>query len=162
MILVSACLLGLDTKYDGNSNAHSLILQYSSRGQYVPICPEQLGGLASPRPPAEIIQGSGDGVLDGTAVVLDDCGGDVTRQFKAGANQVIKIAALFPVTAAILKERSPSCGVNEIYDGTFSHKKKMGQGVTAALLRHAGIQVVSEEGLTEERLLQLLDADREV
>ncbi|MGI6092885.1 MAG: DUF523 domain-containing protein [Veillonellaceae bacterium] len=159
MILVSACLLGLDTKYDGKSNANELIIRYGCRGKYIPVCPEQLGGLPTPRLPVEIIGGTGDTVLECKAKVLENSGREVTCQFKAGAEQILKIVSTVPISAAILKERSPSCGVNQIYDGTFSHIVKQGRGITAAALKKTGIKLVSEEELTEERLLQLLADD---
>ncbi|MPM83153.1 hypothetical protein SDC9_130216 [bioreactor metagenome] len=159
MILVSACLLGLDTKYDGKSNTHELIIKYSGLGKYLPVCPEQLGGLTTPRLPVEIIGGAGDSVLANKAKALDNSGRDVTCQFKAGAEQLLKIINTVPISAAILKERSPSCGVNQIYDGTFSHIVRPGQGVTAAVLMKTGLTLVSEEELTEEKLQQLLAAD---
>lgn len=159
MILVSACLLGLNTKYDGKSNANELIIKYCGQGCYIPVCPEQLGGLSTPRLPAEIIGGQGNDVLKDKAKVFDEAGHDVTNCFLTGAGQLLKIVYLFKVTAAIMKERSPSCGVNQIYDGSFSHKKQPGQGISTALLRQAGVTVISEEELTEEFLKQLLAAD---
>lgn len=159
MILISACLLGLDTKYDGKANANQLIMKYCREGCFVPVCPEQLGGLTTPRHPAEIVGGQGVDVLEGNAKVLDDAGNDVTNQFLAGSEQLLRIVDLFQVTAAIMKERSPSCGVNQIYDGSFSHNRRLGQGVSVTALRQAGITVVSEEELTDELMKQLLTAD---
>jgi len=157
MILVSACLLGLNTKYNGESNAHSLIQRYSSSGKLIPVCPEQLGGLPTPREPVEIINGSGHEVLIGRCLTQGESGEVVISQFIKGANEVLKIAEMLNVTAAILKERSPSCGVNYIYDGSFAHRIIPGQGVTAALLREHKIPLYSEEDLTEELLKELLD-----
>ena len=159
MIIVSACLLGLNTKYDGSSNAQVLIQKYSSSGKYIPVCPEQLGGLPTPRSPVEIINGTGQDVLKGWCPVQGEQGEVVTPQFILGANEVLKIVEMVTVTAAILKERSPSCGVNNIYDGSFSHRIKPGQGVTAALLSEHNIPLYSEEGLTEEKLLELIRDD---
>lgn len=159
MILVSSCLLGLDTKYDGKSNANDLIIKYGYRGKYIPVCPEQLGGLTTPRLPVEIVGGTGDAVLESKAKALDNSGREVTCQFKAGAEQLLKIIKTVPISAAILKERSPSCGVNQIYDGTFSHIVQPGMGVAAATLQKTGITLVSEEELTEEKLQQLLTDD---
>jgi len=160
MIIVSACLLGLNAKYDGTTNAHALIRKFSSVGRYIPICPEQLGGLPTPRVPVEIIEGTGQDVLAGLCAVQGEQGEVVTPQFVRGANEVVKIVKMIKVTAAILKERSPSCGVNYIYDGSFSHYRKQGQGVTAAILIAHNIPVYSEEDLTEEKLKDLLDNDR--
>ena len=156
MIIVSACLLGLNTKYDGKTNAHALIQKYSAMGKFIPVCPEQLGGLSTPRVPVEIIGGTGQDVLSGRCVVQGEPGEVVTSEFILGAKEVLKIVRMFEVTAAILKERSPSCGVNYIYDGSFSHRMKLGQGVTAAILKEHNIPIYSEEGLTEERLVELL------
>lgn len=156
MIIVSSCLLGLNTKYDGKSNAHALLQKYSSLAKYIPVCPEQLGGLPTPRVPVEIINGTGQDVLSGRCAAQGEEGQVVTSEFILGAKEVLKIIEMVKVTAAILKERSPSCGVNHIYDGSFSHQIISGQGVTAALLKEHNIPIYSEEELTEERLLELL------
>ncbi|MDR3542471.1 MAG: DUF523 domain-containing protein [Desulfosporosinus sp.] len=156
MIIISACLLGLNTKYDGSTNAQALLQKYSAAGKFIPVCPEQLGGLSTPRVPVEIIGGTGQDVLRGRCEVQGKQGEVVTSEFIQGANEVIKIVEMVKVTAAILKERSPSCGVNYIYDGNFSHQIKSGQGVTAALLREHKIPIYSEEDLTEEMLIALL------
>lgn len=156
MILVSACLLGLNTRYDGTSNAHALLQKYSGLGKFLPVCPEQLGGLPTPRVPVEIIGGTGQDILRGQGSVQGKQGEAVTAEFSAGAREVAKVTALVTVSAAILKERSPSCGVNSIYDGSFSHVIKPGQGVTAALLKEKNIPIYSEEDLTEGLLNELL------
>ena len=156
MIIVSACLLGLNTKYDGKTNAHALIRKYCSMGKFIPICPEQLGGLPTPRFPVEIVEGTGQTVLSGRCQVRGVQGDIVTPQFIQGAKEVLKIAKMFKVTAAILKECSPSCGAHYIYDGSFSHRKMQGQGVTAALLKEHDIPTYSEAELTEEILAELL------
>lgn len=156
MIIVSACLLGLNTKYDGKSNAHALLQKYSVRGRFIPVCPEQLGGLPTPRVPVEIIDGTGQDVLAGRCAAQGEQGEVVTPQFIHGAKEIVKIVEMFQVTAAILKERSPSCGVNYIYDGSFKHCLISGQGVTAALLNEHNIPTYSEEELTEEKLKELL------
>ncbi len=161
MIIVSACLLGLNTKYDGKTNAHALIRKYSSSGKFIPVCPEQLGGLPTPRVPVEIIEGTGREVLHGKCIVQGEQGEVVTSEFILGATEVIKIVEMVTVTAAILKERSPSCGVNHIYDGSFSHRIKPGQGVTAAILEEHNIPSYSEVELTEEKLLELLSEDED-
>lgn len=159
MIIVSACLLGLNTKYDGTTNAHDLISKYSFYGKFIPVCPEQLGGLPTPRVPVEIIDGTGRDVLAGRCPVQGERGELVTSQFIQGAKEIVKIVEMFRVSAAILKERSPSCGVNYIYDGSFSHRRMPGQGVTAAILKEHNIPIYSEEDLTEELLEELLDDD---
>lgn len=159
MILVSACLLGLNTKYNGDSNCSDLISMYMSLGKFIPVCPEQLGGLPTPRPPSEISCGSGHDVLYGGKKVISIDGNDVTRQFINGAREVLKIARDFHVKYAILKEKSPSCGSTQIYDGTFSGRAQPGEGVTAALLRENGIIVYSEKDLNRENLERLLKED---
>ena len=111
----------------------------------IPICPEVLGGLSIPREPAEIVGGEGEDVLDGHAKVITNNGIDVTEQFIKGANETLKIALDLNATMVILKERSPSCGSSMIYSGEFNGNKKRGTGVTAALLKRNGIQVLSEE-----------------
>lgn len=156
MIIVSACLLGLNTTYNGEANATSLLQKYSVRGKFIPVCPEQLGGLPTPRIPVEIINGTGQDVLAGRSVVQGEQGDKVTPQFIKGAKEVLKIVEMFRVSAAILKERSPSCGVNYIYDGSFSHCRMPGQGVTAAILKEYNIPIYSEEDLTEELLKELV------
>lgn len=156
MIIVSACLLGLNTKYDGKTNEHALLQKYTAMAKFIPVCPEQLGGLPTPRVPVEIIDGTGQEVLCGRCVIQGEHGEVVTSEFILGAKEVLKIIKMVTVTAAILKERSPSCGVNCIYDGSFSHQIKSGQGVTAALLKQHNIPIYSEEELTEERLVELL------
>lgn len=156
MILVSSCLLGLDTKYNGNSNANELLIEYCCYGKFIPVCPEQLGGLSTPRAASEIIGGCGEDVLKGRCRVMSDSGVDETKEYIKGAEEVIKIVKMFPVKAAILKQRSPSCGNKQIYDGTFSGRKIDGEGVTAALLRKHNIPVYSEEDITRELLEKLI------
>ena len=152
MILVSSCLLGLNTRYDGGNNAHKLLLKYKDLQKFIPICPEVEGGLSIPRLPAEIVNGDGSKVLTGQARVLDCRGRDVTTAFVKGAKITAGKLSSHNITAAILKEGSPSCGVHRIYDGTFTKNKKAGQGVTAALLQQLNLPVYSEEELTEELL----------
>lgn len=156
MILVSACLLGLDTKYNGNSNANELLIKYSAHGKFIPFCPEILGGLPTPRPASEIIRGSGEDVLEGRARVMSKEGRDETENYIKGAMETAKLLALFPVTCAIMKQRSPSCGKNMIYDGTFSGARRHGKGVTAAVLEKYNIPIYTEEEITEDLLKKLL------
>ena len=159
MIIVSACLLGLNTKYDGKTNDCALLQKYSSIGKFIPVCPEQLGGLPTPRVPVEIIDGTGQDMLLGRSEVRGEQGEEVSSEFIQGAKEVLKIVEMVKVTAAILKERSPSCGVNYIYDGSFTHRIKPGQGVTAALLKEHNIPIYSDEELTEEKLRELIGND---
>jgi uncharacterized protein YbbK (DUF523 family) len=149
MKLVSACLLGCECRYDKKSVALPELEQVFEKGSLVPVCPEQLGGLPTPRNPAEIVGGDGFDVLDGKAKVIDNQGRDVTEQFLSGAYQTLKIARIVGAEEAILKEKSPSCGSQLIYDGTFTGTTKLGLGVTAALLIRNGLAVYSDELLKE-------------
>lgn len=160
MILISSCLLGIHSKYDGTTNnKNSVLMKYCYLGKYLAICPEQLGGLATPRSPVEIIRGSGEDVLKGKAETRNDQGQNVTNEFIKGAEQLLYICQNMPVSAAILKERSPSCGVHLIYDGSFKHVTKAGKGVAAAILSQNEIPLYSEEEITEELIRTLLEQD---
>jgi len=149
MLLVSACLLGLDCRYNGGSNLDKGLLDFLKDKEYVIACPEQLGGMATPRKPCEIVDGTGNDVLLGNSRVKDEQGEDATEFFIKGAQETLKIAELYNVKSAILKERSPSCGSTKIYDGKFNGKLKEGKGVTAALLEKNNISVFSEENYKE-------------
>lgn len=142
MKLISACLVGCHCRYDGNTKRIEHLEALVQRGEAVFVCPEQLGGLSTPRPPARIHGGSGEDVLDGTAKVLTHDGTDVTAHFIRGAEEALQMAQLVNATTAILKERSPSCGSTVIYG---DHGTQTGDGVTAALLKRHGIHVYSEE-----------------
>ncbi len=135
MILVSACLLGINCKYNGKNNANKKIIRLSERETLIPVCPEQLGGLPTPRIPSEIRGGR----------VINKEGLDVTDYLERGAKEALAIARIFGISEAILKQRSPSCGSGQIYDGTFSGIVTAGDGITAALLKKNGIKVTSEE-----------------
>ena len=137
MILVSACLLGCSCRYDGQSKPNPLAQELARRGLVVPVCPEQLGGLPTPRKPSE---------RRGDRVVMND-GRDVTAEYRRGAEEALRLARLYGCTAAVLKERSPSCGSKFIYDGSFSRVLIPGEGVTTALLRRSGITVRSEDNI---------------
>lgn len=145
--LVSACLLGVKTRYDGNENFYEDICNYPQGVLLVPVCPEQLGGLPTPRPPVEICGGGGQDIWEGTAAALLENGTDVSANFLAGAQETLKIARLVGAEGAILKTGSPSCGKGYIRDGTFQKKWKRGDGVTASLLEKEGIKVYTEENL---------------
>ena len=145
MILVSACLIGINCKYNGDNNKDLKVLEYLKDKEFIIVCPEQLGGMSTPRDPSEIIRLDGDAVINGETSVITNKRLDVTRKFKLGANETLKIAKLYNCTEAILKEGSPSCGSNYIYDGTFTGKKRDGIGVTTSLLKHNGIKVISEK-----------------
>ena len=156
MILVSACLLGHHTKYNGGSNDHNLLMKYDEKGQFVAVCPECLGKMPIPHPASEIHGGTGKDVLADKAKVMSNQQEVVTVNFLSGAQRVLEIAKQYHIKAAIFKERSPSCGVHQIYDGTFSGKKMDGEGVATALLRENGIDVYSDEEITEALLKKLI------
>lgn len=146
-VLVSACLAGRACAYDGSHRAHPEILDLVRAGRAVLVCPEEEGGLPTPRPAAEIEGGRGDDVLDGTARVLTTSGEDVTDVYLEGARVAAERASAEGCTAAILKAHSPACGCGAVYDGTFSGKLTEGDGVTASTLRRAGIELWTEETL---------------
>ena len=133
-ILVSACLLGCPCRYDGKSKPNDAVLPLMEHHTLIPICPEQMGGLATPRVPAERKDGG----------VFTERGGDVTEQYRRGAEEALRLAQLYGCKYAILKERSPSCGNGQIYDGSFSRRLIEGDGVTAQLLKAHGITVLGE------------------
>ncbi|MFH0775135.1 MAG: DUF523 domain-containing protein [bacterium] len=145
--LCSACLLGINCKFDGQSKIYGRVLNLTKDEVLIPVCPELFGGQATPRPDAEIVGGTGEDVLNGKARVLEKDGNDVTLKFTRGAEEVLKIAKLYGIKEAILKQRSPSCGSGEISDGTFFRSHRKGDGVTTALLKKNGIKVISEEDL---------------
>ncbi|GGM41843.1 hypothetical protein GCM10012275_11020 [Longimycelium tulufanense] len=140
-VLLSACLAGVPCRYDGVAKTVEGCRAAAERDEAVPVCPELLGGLRTPRRPAEIDGGDGDDVLDGRARVVDDEGTDVTAEYVAGAHRALEIARRHGADVAVLHDRSPSCGSDAIYDGTFTGRTTSGQGVTAALLRRHGITV---------------------
>ena len=144
-LLVSACLVGLRTRLDGRARSFPKVLGLASDYCLIPVCPEQLGGSPTPRPAAEICPGAGEDVLDGRARVLTAEGHDLTEAHLRGAAEVLRVARLSRTTAAVLKARSPSCGVGSTYDGTFSHRLRPGSGVTAALLAREGLELFTEE-----------------
>ncbi len=137
MKLCSACLLGVKCRYNGKSALNRKVIALLKTEVLIPICPEQLGGLPTPREPAEI---------RGKRVITRS-GKDVTENFLQGAQQALKLAKLFGVKEAILKQGSPSCGCGRIYNGTFSGKTVKGDGVTTVLLKKNGIKVITEEDL---------------
>lgn len=146
MIIVSACLCGINCKYNGGNNLDTYVLDLLRKGKAIPICPEQLGGQQTPRDAHEIVNGSGKDVLEGNARVLSPDGKeDSTKEFIKGAYETLKIAKESGAKFAILKARSPSCGFGNIYDGSFSGKKIKGNGVTAELLQNNHIKIYTEE-----------------
>lgn len=134
-ILVSACLLGAPCRYDGKSKPDARVLTLASRYELIPVCAEELGGLKTPRTPAEIV---------GERVINRD-GIDVTAEYVLGASKVLEIARENGCKIAILKSKSPSCGHGEVYDGSFTRTLKAGNGICAEVLIKNGILVINEE-----------------
>jgi uncharacterized protein YbbK (DUF523 family) len=138
-VLISSCLLGIGCRYDGSHSRVEEIIKKSQEVQFIPICPEQLGGLPTPRAPSNIVKGDGKGVLAGQAQVVNSLGEDVTGAFMKGARETLKLARITNAKKAILKNKSPSCGLTTPYCETDTG---YGIGVTAALLLSAGIEIV--------------------
>lgn len=136
-ILVSACLLGVNCKYSGGNNQNTKVLEYIKDKEIIPVCPEIMGGLSTPRPPSEIINNK----------VINNFQEDVTTQYQKGAEETLKLAKLFNVKKALLKAKSPSCGKGQIYDGTFTSTLIDGNGITTNLLIENGIEVLTEKDL---------------
>ena len=135
MMIVSACLAGLPCRYDGKAKPCAEVMELVRSGKAIPLCPEQLGGLPTPRPPCEIRAGR----------VMDRDGADQTEAFRRGAEAVLAAVQAYGATEALLQNRSPSCGLGWIYDGTFSRKLVQGSGISAQLLAENGIQVIGIE-----------------
>ena len=138
-LLISACLLGKNCKYNGGSNYNAAVEALKEHYDFVPVCPEQDGGLPTPRTPSERL---------GNRVVSKD-GTDVTAQFMRGAQLALEAALENGCKIALLKERSPSCGCGAVYDGSFSGTVVQGDGVTAELLKQHGITIYGESQITE-------------
>lgn len=145
-ILVSACLLGLPTRYDGKTKCSQTVIDYLQREDLVPIpvCPEQLAGMTTPRDRTFFVSGDGYDVLADNGQVISEKGQPMNDVFCRGAKLVLQIARLSNCRQVLFKERSPSCGVHEIYRGD---ERVQGVGVTTALLINAGLDVISEEDL---------------
>lgn len=151
IFLVSACLAGAKTRFDGENRLEPQLLQLVREGRAIPVCPEQLGGLTTPRPPAEITGGDGFDVLRGRAKVVTCDGRDVTAAYIRGAEEVLRLAQAWQAAGAVLKARSPACGSGEIYDGTFEGNLRPGFGIAAALLAQAGLPVFSEKSWKDKQ-----------
>lgn len=137
MKLCSACLLGIKCRYDGKKKKNSKIIKLLSKEVLIPICPEQLGGLSTPREASE---------QKGKKVITKS-GKNMTDNFLKGAEQVLQIAKTYKIKEAILKQRSPSCGCGQIYNGDFSGTIIKGNGITTSLLKKHGIKVITEEDI---------------
>ncbi|MDP3297763.1 MAG: DUF523 domain-containing protein [Thermodesulfovibrionia bacterium] len=143
MFLVSACLAGLNTRYDGTNCCKRYFKSLVAQGKALPVCPEQLGGLPTPREPVELVRGDGKSVLNGRAKAIGKKSGkNYTQNLLRGTDEVLKIAAMLKIKKAFLKDGSPSCGSSYIKVG---NKKNKGKGVTAAALINAGIKVLSDD-----------------
>lgn len=151
MYLISSCLCGVNCKYSGGNNLNTKCLELLKEGKAILVCPEQLGGLPTPRTPAEI-KGNSEGVLKGNDKIITKENLDVTKEFLKGAYETLHIAKLSNINKAILKEGSPSCGVNYVYDGNFNGTKIKGKGLTATILEKNGIDVISDIDLEGEEL----------
>lgn len=138
-ILISACLLGVNCRYNGEGQIVKHIDELIEKYNLIPVCPEIYGGMSTPREPSERIGEH----------VISKSGKDVTEHFKRGANEIMKLAQLYQCRYAILKERSPSCGYGEIYDGTFSGKLIEGNGILAEMLLKSGVTIISESRIKE-------------
>lgn len=136
-ILVSACLLGIDCKYNGKNNENNKIIDLLNDYEVVPFCPEILGGMTTPRIPSEILDDK----------VINKNGDEVTDYFVKGANESLKMAKLFNIKKAVMKQKSPSCGFGKIYDGTFSGNVIEGNGTTTDLFLDNNIEVLTEDDI---------------
>ncbi|MBV7500903.1 MULTISPECIES: DUF523 domain-containing protein [unclassified Achromobacter] len=146
-VLISSCLLGNPVRYDGRGVPHgdAILARWREEGRVVAVCPEVAGGMPIPRPPAEIDPGeNAASVLAGRARVVAVTGDDVTAPFVRGAHEALAAAQARGIRMAVLKEGSPSCGSSYVYDGHFAGRRQPGMGVTAQLLRGAGVHVFSE------------------
>lgn len=138
-VLISSCLLGMCCRYDGGHSQAEEIMRRAKELECIPICPEQLGGLPTPRAPSNIVRGDGRAVLAGDARVMNSLGEDVTDAFMRGAHECLKLARITGANRALLKNKSPSCGLNTPYCKTDTG---YGCGVTAALFLSAGIEII--------------------
>lgn len=141
MILVSACLAGINCKYNGSNNYNQEIFKLVKAGKAIPVCPEQLGGLQTPRAPAEIK------IINGKKHVINNKKEDVTYNFQKGAQEVLQLAKRMKIKKVILKSRSPSCGIGKIYSGDFNNALVDGNGILVDLLLENGIEVLSVDNM---------------
>lgn len=154
MIMVSACLFGVNCKYNGKNNYNPRLCKALQGQEILLFCPEQEGGLPSPRLPAEIQGGDGHAVLRGKARVLNCAGEDLTQAFIKGAEETARLARLKKPRLVILKSRSPSCGIGQVYDGSFSSHLRPGDGVASAKLKELDAPIVSDEEFISRRNFQ--------
>jgi len=158
-IMVSACLLGIHCRYDGRHSLCPELVDFVTAAVFIPFCPEQLGGLPTPRPPAGIKGGDGRDILSGSARVINAEGNDVTAAFKKGAEEALKLARLTGTSIAIMKDRSPSCGLQTPY---CDKPTGMGIGATAALFESSRIKIFelgSNDAFPSEKFLRLIEKE---
>lgn len=158
---LSGCFAGFNCRFDGygfkDFDLESLRTALKAKLQvneieFFPVCPEQLGGMTTPREPSEILNADGLDVIEGRSTVISKSGIDVTESFLRGANETLNFAKKFNIKCFVLKQRSPSCGSKEIYTGKFDGSKRPGGGVTTALLEQNGIKVYSEELISKKAI----------
>ncbi|MPQ44936.1 DUF523 domain-containing protein [Clostridium tarantellae] len=147
MILISACLCGVNCKYEGGNNLNNKALNLLKEGKAIVVCPEQLGGLSTPRIPSEIVGGNAKDVLNRKAKVLSKAREDVSENFIKGAEETLKLAKEIKAEYVILKAKSPSCGKGIVYAGKFNRETKEGNGITCELLIQNGFKVLTEKEL---------------
>ena len=146
-IMVSSCLLGQKCKYNGGDNLCQKVIDFTAEHEVIPVCPEVAGGLSVPRPPCEMVNGR----------IVNTDGEDRSREFRDGAEKCLALAQKHPTDLAILQSRSPSCGVKQIYDGTFSRRLINGSGVFASLLSENGFRVIDAEEMTGNDNIRLIN-----
>ncbi|RQD70086.1 MAG: DUF523 domain-containing protein [Tindallia sp. MSAO_Bac2] len=144
MVAVSSCLMGIPCRYNGKHYYRKSLMKKLNNTDILAICPEQLGGLPTPRNPAEIVMGSARQVLDGKCMIIDNLGNNVTKEYISGAYRTLALLKTHGIKTAFLKDGSPSCGTTYVYDGTFNVKRVNGSGVTATLLAASGINLYNE------------------
>lgn len=159
MILLSSCLAGYNVRYNGSNAMNKVAYWLATHGQAITVCPEIMSGLQTPRPSAEIVGGKAKAVFEGSACVQEDRGQDVSENFMAGAELVRKIVKDNQITVAFLKDKSPSCGVNYVYDGTFNGQIVPGMGVTAQLLKEQGVKIFADSELSVENVVEFVDSN---
>lgn len=146
--IVSACLAGAACRYNGRHSRNEKVVRLVQRGEALPACPEQLAGFPTPRPPAELRRGDGRAVLMGEAAVADHAGRTVTDLYLRGAIEFLSLARIFGARAAVLKDRSPSCGVRKV---TIDGRVQSGRGVAAAFLESEGLRLFTPSALLRNR-----------
>jgi uncharacterized protein YbbK (DUF523 family) len=156
MIIVSACLAGINCNYKGESKPNEKIISLIKERKAIPICPEQLGGLTTPRSGARILSGNGEDILEGKSELITDNGGNVTKEYIKGAEETLRILKMFNCDTVILKQGSPSCGKGKTQGGESERKLFQGDGVTTSLLKRNGIKLFSEEDLENGELFTKL------